>query len=183
MVRKVLNIPNCSFSLASAHMNVLIQHIPQLFSEVASLPFDYPWPEYASVPEDCTIKASQTFARRLFLLLMALWRGTDWMPEEQKWGWRHFQADFSHCPPERWGKNGHSLSLASAWNRTDERQISTLPHSYFECALAKSMSECMRFILGTQNSSSVFSIYLYAIALAIIMMWEVTLLNMSPNFQ
>ncbi len=79
----------------------------------------------------------KTNVQWLFLLLRAVRKGTDWMPEEEKWGWGRFQADFSHCPPKHCGKNGHSLSLASGWNWTDERQTSTLPHSYFECGLSK----------------------------------------------
>lgn len=79
----------------------------------------------------------KTNVQRLFLLLRAVRKWSDWMPEEEKWGWGRFQADFSHCPPKRCGKNGHSLSLASGWNWTDERQTSTLPHCYSESGLSK----------------------------------------------
>lgn len=146
LVRKVQNAQY----LMSLHMDMLIQHIPQLFLEVASVSLIISLAKFASASKGtglaCTKNAKQMFAQWLFLLLKAVRRGTEWMPEEENWGWGHFQADFSQCPPKRCGKNGHSLSLASGWNWTDERQTSTLPHSYFEGGLSKSTSEGMRFI-------------------------------------
>lgn len=59
----------------------LIRHIPQLFLEVASISLIIQQTRFVSAGADSTVNVNQTLAQRLFLLMRARERMTDWMPE------------------------------------------------------------------------------------------------------